>query len=149
MSAPGASSGAPFGSPNPHRLYRNPAQGRIFGVCAGIADFLGIDPLVVRIAAVIGLVFFFMPTLGAYLLASLVLKPKPPALYGSRDEEEFWRTVATKPDRTLAGLRHKFGDLERRLRDLEAHVASPEFTLNQAIRDLDRRDAGDRFRNGR
>jgi len=141
MSAPRYSSqGAetPFGSPNPHRLYRNREAGRIFGVCAGIADFIGVDPLVVRIGAVIGLVFFFMPTLGAYLLAALVLPTRPAHLFGSRDEEEFWRTVATKPDRTLAGLRHKFSDMERRLQDLEAHVASPEFTLNRAIRDLDR-----------
>jgi phage shock protein C len=129
---------SPFHSPNPHRLYRDRDAGKLFGVCAGIADYLGIEVIVVRLAAVIGAVFFTMPVVGAYLLAALVLKPKPGRLYANREEEEFWRTLTTKPDRTLAGLRHKFRDMERRLIGLETYVSSNEFELNRAIKDLDR-----------
>lgn len=36
-----ARSGDPlYTSQNPHRLYRNPANGVLFGVCAGLADYL-------------------------------------------------------------------------------------------------------------
>jgi len=129
---------SPFHSPNPHRLYRDRDAGKLFGVCAGIADYFGIEVMVVRLAAVIGAVFFTMPVVGAYLLAALVLKPKPGRLYANREEEEFWRTLTTKPDRTLAGLRHKFRDMERRLIGLETYVSSNEFELNRAIKDLDR-----------
>jgi len=129
---------SPFGSPNPHRLYRDREAGKLFGVCAGIADYFGIEVIVVRLAAVIGAVFFTMPVVGAYLLAALVLKPKPNRLYANREEEDFWRTLTTKPDRTLAGLRQKFRDMERRLIGLETYVSSNEFELNRAIKNLDR-----------
>ena len=129
---------SPFTSPNPHRLYRDRGNGKLFGVCAGIADYLGVDVLIIRIATVLGAVFFTMPVVGAYLLAALLLKPKPPKIYASREEEDFWRTVATKPDVTVAGLRQKFRDVERRLAGMETYVSSKEFELNRAINDLDR-----------
>jgi phage shock protein C len=129
---------SPFASPNPHRLYRDRENGKLFGVCAGLADYLGVDVLIIRIAAGLGAVFFTMPVVGAYLLAALLLKLKPPRVYASREEEDFWRTVATKPDVTVAGLRQKFRDVERRLAGMETYVSSKEFELNRAINDLDR-----------
>jgi phage shock protein C len=129
---------SPFASPNPHQLYRDRENGKLFGVCAGLADYLGVDVLFVRIGAFLGAVFFTMPIVGAYLLAALVLKPKPARVYASREEEDFWRTVATKPDVTVAGLRQKFRDVERRLAGMETYVSSKEFELNRAINDLDR-----------
>jgi phage shock protein C len=129
---------SPFASPNPHRLYRDRENGKLLGVCAGLADYLGVDVMFVRIGTFLGAVFFTMPVVGAYLLAALVLKPKPPKVYASREEEDFWRTVATKPDVTVAGLRQKFRDVERRLTGMETYVSSKEFDLNRAINDLDR-----------
>ena len=129
---------SPFASPNPHRLYRDRENGKLLGVCAGLADYLGVDVMFVRIGTFLGAVFFTMPIVGAYLLAALVLKPKPPRVYASREEEDFWRTVATKPDVTVAGLRQKFRDVERRLTGMETYVSSKEFELNRAINDLDR-----------
>ena len=130
--------GSPFASPNPHRLYRDRENGKLLGVCAGLADYLGVDVMFVRIGTFLGAVFFTMPIVGAYLLAALVLKPKPPRVYASREEEDFWRTVATKPDVTVAGIRQKFRDVERRLTGMETYVSSKEFELNRAINDLDR-----------
>ena len=130
--------GSPFASPNPHRLYRDRENGKLLGVCAGLADYLGVDVMFVRIGTFLGAVFVTMPIVGAYLLAALVLKPKPPRVYASREEEDFWRTVATKPDVTVAGLRQKFRDVERRLNGMETYVSSKEFELNRAINDLDR-----------
>ena len=37
---------------NPHRLYRDRDRARIAGVCAGLADYLGINPFLVRLAMV-------------------------------------------------------------------------------------------------
>ena len=129
---------SPFSSPNPHRLYRNPAAGKLFGVCAGLADFFGAEPFLVRAGVVVALIFFSAPVIIAYLLAALILPARPATLYRSPAEEEFWRAVATKPQVTLATVRNRFRDLERRLRNLESHVTSREFELGQAIRDLDR-----------
>lgn len=129
---------SPFESPNPHRLYRNPRRGYVAGVCAGLADYFGIEPFLIRLAMVIGLIFFAPPLLIAYAIAAVALPPRPEQLYRTQEDEEFWRTVAIKPDRSLAGLAQRFRDFEKRVAGLEAYVASKEYELNRAIRDLDR-----------
>ena len=55
-------------SPNPHRLYRIPERGKMFGVCAGLADYFGAEVGLVRLAAAVALIFFFVPTLAGYWL---------------------------------------------------------------------------------
>ena len=130
----------PFDSPNPHRLWRDPARGRIFGVCAGLADYFGIGTFPLRLAAVVASLFgFFVPVVGAYLLLALILKPRPPEAFRSPEEEAFWRSVSMQPDRSVAGLGRKFHDLERRLGDLETCVTSREFQLARDIDNLERR----------
>ncbi len=132
------SSHTPYESPNPHRLYRNPQQGVLGGVCAGIAEYFGVKPLAVRLAVGVGLCFFAFPLAIGYAIALLALPVRPPQLYRNPEEEVFWRTVSTKPDRSLAGLTQRFRDFEKRIAGCEAFVASKEFELNRAIRDLDR-----------
>ena len=129
---------SPYDSPNPHRLYRDPEHGVVGGVCAGIAGYFGVQPILVRLAMVIGLFFFAPPVILGYVIAVLALPVKPRQLYSNPDEEAFWRGVSIKPDRTLAGLTQRFRDFEKRVAGVEAYVASKEFELNRAIRDLDR-----------
>ncbi|HYD68565.1 envelope stress response membrane protein PspC [Azospirillum sp.] len=129
---------SPYDSPNPHRLYRNPQRGYMAGVCAGIGDYFGVDPFLVRLATVIGAMFFFPFVLVGYIIAALALPSRPPQLYRTPDEETFWRTVATKPDRSLAGLAQRFRDFEKRVAGLEAYVSSKDYELNKAFRDLER-----------
>ena len=134
-----SSPSSPFESPNPHRLYRNPERGVCGGVCAGIADYFGIGTGLVRLLVVAaGLFFFTLPVLIGYVAALVLLPVKPAQIYRTAEDEMFWRSVSTKPDRTLAGLTQRFRDFEKRVISLEAHVASKEFELNRAIRDLDR-----------
>jgi phage shock protein PspC (stress-responsive transcriptional regulator) len=45
------------------------------GVCSGVADYLGIDPTLVRVAAVVGAIFSFGAVLVAYI-AAWVLMPE-------------------------------------------------------------------------
>ncbi|HEV2549552.1 MAG TPA: envelope stress response membrane protein PspC [Stellaceae bacterium] len=120
------------------RLWRDRERGIIAGVCAGIADYIGIEPIVVRIVAVLGLIFFFPVTVIGYVILTLALPPKPPSLYDSREEEAFWRSVNTAPTDTFQSLKHKFRDLEDRLAHMEAQVASGDFELHRKFRDLDR-----------
>ena len=125
-------------SRRPPRLWRDTDRRLLAGVCAGIADYIGVEPIVVRLVAVLGLVFFFPPTIVAYVILALVLRPKPPALYASPDEEAFWRGVGTAPADTLHSLRRKFADLEARLGRMEGQVTSGEFELHRSFRDLGR-----------
>lgn len=52
---------------------RDPNRKKLGGVCAGIARYFEIEPIVVRIIAVIGLVVFTQATLIAYGLAYIIL----------------------------------------------------------------------------
>ncbi|HUZ74428.1 MAG TPA: envelope stress response membrane protein PspC [Stellaceae bacterium] len=117
-------------------LYRDPAHGLIAGVCAGIADYLGVERIAVRIAFVIALFLFFPPTAVAYVILAIALPKRPPALYASREDEAFWHGVATAPDDALRGLGRRFADLETRLRAMERSVTSSEFDLHRKFRDL-------------
>ena len=124
--------------PNPNRLYRNPRRGLIRGVCAGIADYFGTEPWIIRLIVLFALFIFTPATLIAYILAAIFLAPAPERLYGSHDEETFWRGVRTGPAQTFSALRHRFRELEHRLRDMEAYVTSPEARLSREIDDLER-----------
>jgi len=84
------------------------------------------------------MILFSVPVLIGYLLLALILPARPPSLYRTPDDEDFWRAVTTRPDVTLSAVRGKFRDLEKRLRSLESHVSTKEFEISQAIRDLDR-----------
>lgn len=68
-------------------LYLDPAHKKLGGVCAGVANYLDVERLYVRIAAIIALLIFPQATLLAYGIAYLVLD-EPPADYDEliRDE---------------------------------------------------------------
>ncbi len=122
---------------SPNRLYRDPQNGRILGVCAGIADYFGFKPVHVRLAAVVFLLMFPVGALFAYFLTALLVARKPADMYATAGEETFWRAVRTDPSQTAGELRHRFREIERRLRTAERFVTSSQFKLNQEFRDLE------------
>jgi phage shock protein C len=123
-------------------VFRDKQRAWIAGVCAGIADYMGTEPMLVRLVAVLFLIFFFLPAIVAYIAFALILKPKPPALFASATEESFWRGMRGDPGGTLHALRDHFARLEQRLARAEALVASDELELRRGFRDL----GGDRMR---
>ena len=118
------------------RLYRDPEHAILAGVCAGIADYLGAERIVVRLAFVVALFLFIVPAALIYILLAIALPKRPPALYASEAEAAFWRGVTTAPEDTLAALRRRFGDLEARLQRMEREVTSGEADLRRKFRDL-------------
>lgn len=133
----GASSGPGAPAWDRTRIYRDPGRGWIAGICAGIADHIDVAPVLVRLVAVLCLIFFSLPTVVAYVAFALVLKPRPPALFASVGEESFFRGLRSDPGSTLRGIRERFGRLDRRLARAEALVTSDEFDLRRRFRDLD------------
>jgi len=72
---------------SPNKIYKNRRDGKICGVCAGLGDYFGIDPNVIRVAAIL-LTFFGsgFPILG-YIILCWLLEDKPGFLY----ETSGWR----------------------------------------------------------
>jgi phage shock protein C len=122
----------------PDRLYRDTDHAILAGVCAGIAEYLGIGRLAVRLLAVISLLFFMPFTVLAYLVLAVVLPRRPRDLYRGEENEAFWRSVRVSPQQTFGDVRHRFRDLERRLQRMEGYVTSERYNLDREFRNLER-----------
>lgn len=116
------------------RLYRDTEHRLIAGVCAGLAEKHGLPRLVVR--AITVLLLFTPLTLVvviSYCVAAFAIPEKPRDLYRSPDEEVFWRSVNRAPADTFGQVRHRFREMENRLRRMEAYVTSKEFELDREL----------------
>ncbi|MCG8510828.1 MAG: envelope stress response membrane protein PspC [Rhodospirillales bacterium] len=122
--------------PSPNRLYRNMDNAMLRGVCAGIADFFGIDVMIVRLAAVVCLFAFTLPSIIAYFVLANIVPARPEGLFKEPAEEAFWTRVRVEPTGTFSSLRHRFRELDKRLQDLETCVTSREFKLDREINGL-------------
>lgn len=134
-------------------LYRDTEQGKVAGVCAGIAEYFGWELWLVRIIFISGLLltgsFFFM----AYVIGWFVLEKKPQGHtnhnysssaigrgkgWVSNEENDVKVEVKSKvwqagepPKQAFKDIHNHFGKLELRLRQVETYVTSSEFQLNR------------------
>jgi len=124
--------------PRYNKLYRDRKNGKICGVFAGLADYFGIDPIFLRVIGLVGLLFSGPVMFVGYFALCFLMDPKPADLFESKAEDEFWKGVRTQPKNTIRDVRHKFREIERRLRAAEAHVTSREYKLNKEFEDLEK-----------
>jgi len=124
------------GRPSPSRLYRDTSHSVLTGVCAGVADYFGTSRTTVRIVTVLLGLFFPLHVVLAYVVASVLIKPRPVDLYSGPAEEKFWRSVRRSPSETFARAKHKFMSLEQRLRRMEAYVTSSEYELERELNEV-------------
>lgn len=143
-------------------LYRNPAKGKIAGVCAGLADYFGWETWLVRILVVSG-VLFGMPFLILIYVAGWFILDKAPqasnksahSAFDTRNEpsnskvknepdlsqesikvkSRVWQS-GEPPKQAFHDIKRKFSLLERKLQVMEQYVTSPEFTVSREINKL-------------
>lgn len=72
-------------------FYRDPENGWLFGVCAGIAHRYNFNLCVLRAIAVACLVVFTWLTVIVYAAAVLLIREKPLMYAGRDNEHDFWR----------------------------------------------------------
>ncbi len=107
------------------QFYLDKQNAKWKGVCAGIADYTGIDALFVRVGVVVlTLAGGFPWTLIAYWIVAWMGQAKPIGLYETPDDAKFWQGVRSNPKRSTAEVRSKFRDIDRRLADIETHYTS-------------------------
>lgn len=58
------------------KLYRSRTDRKIAGICGGLGEYFGIDPTLVRLLFVLGLVFVG-GTLLAYIILAIVIPQEP------------------------------------------------------------------------
>lgn len=118
------------------RFYRDKINGKFLGVCAGIADYTGIEVLWVRIGLVVLTLcgVGFLPVL--YFALGFMAAAKPGSLYADRDEQQFWQGVRQSPARTAREVRAHFRDIDRRLAEVESFYVSSNPRLSAEIERL-------------
>jgi phage shock protein C len=120
------------------RFYLDKQNAKWSGVCAGIADYTGMDLTLVRIGVVLLTVLGGFPwTLIAYWIVAAMAPKKPLELYEQNPEErKFWQGVRANPRRTARDVRSRFRDIDRRLADVETYVTSSNSRLAREIEQL-------------
>jgi phage shock protein C len=116
-------------------LYRDKHNGKIMGVCAGVADYTGVNAFWVRLGMIILAVTQGWPIL-AYFIAGFILNKKPPYLYRDASEQKYWQGVRQSPKRTAREIRSNFRDIDRRLAAVEHHYVSSNPRLTAEIERL-------------
>ena len=126
------------------RLYRDPRHGKIGGVCAGIANYYGMETWVVRCIAVTGLLFVGQFVFPAYWIAYFVMD-KPPKNPPKVEYAEEPVHVSAAPELgprfsprgSLRNVEADFSEVELRLRRMETHVTSGKYELQKELRKIE------------
>ncbi len=141
-------------------LYRDNKNKKICGVCAGSAEYLGVETWQVRLGALCGL--FFLPSIAvpAYFITYFLMDKKP--YYrevtdrfdqGHQREDEHMRPSmrerksenrVNKPRisnvQAMSTAKRKFADIEDKLRCMETHVTSSKFELQREFKKISGED---------
>ena len=119
------------------RFYRDKRNGKVMGVCAGIADYTGFDANLVRVCFLAAVFLSGGSVLPFYFIAGFMTPTKPPQFeLADREERKFWQGVRASPTRTARDIRSRFKDMDRRLADIESYVTTENRTLAREIEAL-------------
>ena len=119
------------------RFYRDRTNGKIAGVCAGLADYFGFDLTVTRVLAVIALIVAPPATLLLYFgLAFLVPPAEFPNNRQAPERREFRQSLRSQPRTTVTDVKRMLLRLDARLARLERYVTSPRYNLEKEISEL-------------
>ena len=103
------------------------------GVCAGLANYFGLNRKGLRLITALSTLFFFPFVVPAYIILMIVLPVKPQDLYKDESQEKFWRGVSMAPSDVFSNLSHRFRELDLRLQKMEAYVTSREFEMDREL----------------
>jgi phage shock protein C len=119
------------------RFYRDKRNGKLFGVCAGIADYTGFDVSLVRVCFLAAMFMSGGGILPFYFIAAMVTPTKPMSLErADNEEQQFWRGVRASPARAARDISSRMKDIDRRLADIESYVTTENRSLAREIEQL-------------
>ncbi|MZI95176.1 envelope stress response membrane protein PspC [Vibrio sp. CAIM 722] len=121
-------------------LYKDPRHGKIAGVCAGVANFFGLEIWLVRILVVSATLLgggFLIILL--YIALSLMLEKQP---YGEPIYAQE-HTIKSKPweqgktaKQLLTAIDADLIDVEKKVQELEAYLTSDAYKVNREFNKL-------------
>jgi phage shock protein C len=125
------------GTRRAQRFYRDPRQGKLMGVCAGVANYFGCHVTFIRLLAIIALLWFSALTLIAYFLLGIMLPIKPDTFYDGDIDERYLRSIGRSVDGTYRDVRYHSHQRDMTLQRMEGYVTSSRYDLERQFRDLE------------
>ena len=123
--------------PSRTKFYRDKKNGKILGICAGIADYAGFDVTLVRVCMLAALFLSSGSVLPFYFIAGFITPDKPSEFdYSAPEEQQFWQSVRQSPARTARDIRSQLREIDRRLADVESYVTTENRSLANEIEQL-------------
>ena len=124
-------------SPSRTRFYRNKRHGKINGICAGIADYTGLDVTLVRIGLVAAIVLGAGAIIPVYFIAGWIADDQPREIASDdKDERAFWQGVRASPGQSARDIRGRMRSIDRRLAEIEQYVTTENRSLAREIEEL-------------
>ena len=122
-----------MGSHRHGRFRLNKAEGKVMGVCAGLADHFDVDVTLVRVGVALGIVMTFPVGLFAYLILAMVAQSGG----GRRRQRQQREAYAPRLGEASAdATRQRMRDLDARMQAIETYVTSSNTKLAQEIDSL-------------
>ena len=119
------------------RFYRDKRHGKMFGICAGVADNTGFDVAIVRVCFLAAMFMSGGGILPFYFIAAMVTPTKPSVLERvDVEEKQFWQGVRASPARAARDIRSRMKDIDRCLADIESYVTTENRSLAREIEQL-------------
>jgi phage shock protein C len=119
------------------KFYLNKRRKKVMGVCAGIADYTGLDVTIVRIGLVAAVVLGAGALLPVYFIAGWIADDEPREMArDDKDERKFWQGVRASPSQSAREIRGRMREIDRRLADIEQYVTTENRSLAREIDEL-------------
>ena len=119
------------------KFYRDKRNGKFLGVCAGIADYTGLDVTLVRVCMMAAVVMGSGAPLLLYMIVAFMVPDKPRELeFQTVEDQKFWQGVRASPRRSANEIRSRMRDIDRRLADIESYVTTENRSLAREIEQL-------------
>jgi phage shock protein C len=118
------------------QLYRDKANGKWLGVCEGLGDYTGVDPLWIRLGFLVLFFATFPLMFFVYIGLAMVTSEQPRDLYASNEDAKFWQGVRANPRRSTQEVRSKLREIDRRMADIETFYTSRNTQLADEIERL-------------
>lgn len=120
-------------------IRRDPDNGLLFGVCAGLADYYGWRRRTTRLVVFLLAFFINWPIILAYAIAVFAFPTVDEKLPTPKRGQKAMHADQGEPARPRYNgpLRERYARIERRMRRVEAYLHGNEHQLRAAFRDLE------------
>lgn len=128
-------------------FYLDKSNAKLAGVCAGIADYTGVDALWIRLGAVLLALAGFGTVVLVYIAIAVFANKRPMGLYSEDEEMRLLRRMERRRARkglNFGGnsstgsqrLRSDLSEMDRRIAEMEAHYSNSSSRLAAEIDSL-------------